>query len=304
MAMSGGTSIGATPSESALPFVSVIVPVFNGADNIGTLLQALRAQSYPADRREFIIVDDCSTDTTVGAIEACGAEFRVVRCERNGGSYTARNHGLRAAVGSVIAFTDADCRPDLQWLAEGVQALTRQGGGLVAGAVSITPTDASSAIQRYDATFGIQQAFFAKKLQFGATANLLVERRVVTRVGGFDASLRSGGDRKFCRAAVALGETFGYCPLGVVRHLPRTSYSELAIKQIRISTGQVHIFPRWTRLYMFPLGARDPDSFDRSAFESCGAFFKARFRAVYYSLEFLHVLVYGWGCLGRREKNQ
>jgi hypothetical protein len=161
-------------------------------------------------------------------------------------------------------------------------------------------TDAASAIQQYDATFGIQQAYFARKLQFGATANLLVERRVLARVGGFDSSMRSGGDRKFCRAAVALGEAFGYCPSSVVRHVPRRSYGALAIKQIRISAGLVHLFPRWTRLHIFPLGARDPESFDAGAFASCNAFFRARFRAIYYSLEFLHLLVYGWGCLARR----
>lgn len=293
----------AANAPEVLPFVSVIVPVFNGAETIERLLEALKAQRYPADRREFIVADDASTDTTLATLERHASDFSVVACEDNRGSYNARNRAIEIAKGRFFAFTDADCMPDPDWLLEGVRALMIQGDGLIAGAVTITPTRSTSAIQRYDAFFGIQQAFFARKLQFGATANLFVDRTVLERIGGFDASLRSGGDRKFCRSGVQLGERFAYCPASIVRHLPRTSFSELVSKQIRISTGQVHIFPRWSRLYVFPLRARDPDIFDPQALAGENLAFRLRFRCIYYALEVLHVLAYGWGCLTKARKS-
>lgn len=297
--MNNPTPVSAAEAGSTQPFVSVIVPVYNGADTIGCLLDALAAQTYPADRCEFIVADDASTDRTVEIVQARGGRFKVVRCPSNQGSYTARNGGLAQACGQLIAFTDADCRPAPDWIERGVELWQREGAPLIAGAVVIRPEVPGSAIQCYDAFFGIQQAFFAKKLNFGATANLFVERAVVDRIGGFDASLRSGGDRKFCRDAAALGERLVYGPESVVYHPPRTSYRDLAIKQIRISKGHVRIFKPWARLYILPLHARDPESFDRSRFSAGGLAFKLRFKAVYYSLEMLHVWVYGWGCLMR-----
>jgi hypothetical protein len=288
--------------QAVWPFVSVIVPVFNGAETIEQLLEALKAQNYPAERREFIIADDASSDSTPTILARYADVCRIVVCADNLGSYNARNRAVELARGDVFAFTDADCRPDPNWLVEGVRALMRQGGGLVAGAVTITPTCRASAIQRYDAFFGIQQAFFARKLRFGATANLFAGRSALELIGGFDAGLRSGGDRKFCQIGVQRGLDFSYSPASIVRHLPRTSFAELARKQIRISIGQVHIFPRWSRLYVLPLRARDPEIFDAQALVAESLGFRLRFVCVYYALEVLHVLTYGWGCLTRLRK--
>jgi len=47
-----------------LPFVSVVIPVFNGEGTISRCLEALLRQSYPRDRYEIIVADDGSGDTT------------------------------------------------------------------------------------------------------------------------------------------------------------------------------------------------------------------------------------------------
>ncbi|PUE53044.1 hypothetical protein B9Z45_13170 [Limnohabitans sp. 2KL-17] len=282
-----------------LPLVTVIVPVFNGQATLPALLESLAAQDYRRDRLQVLIADDASTDRTLALLEPHRGTMEIVRQPVNGGSYAARNAALSRARGEVLAFTDADCRPDADWVSSGVRALQAQGSGLVAGAVAIEPVDRRSAVQRYDQAFGIQQAFFARRQRFGATANLFVDRRVLDKVPGFDERLRSGGDKAFCDASAAAGLPFSYAPDCRVRHAPRKSLRELAVKQARVAVGHVRIFPCWSRYRLVPLSTMPGESFDHAAFSrEPDAWFRWRFRALYYGLELVYLASYARGCLG------
>jgi hypothetical protein len=96
------------------PFVSIIVPVYNGSRSIDALLTSLLALDYPADRCEILIVDNKSTDDTCERVQ----RYPVTLLEETEiqSSYAARNRGIRAAKGGIIAFTDADCVADPDWL--------------------------------------------------------------------------------------------------------------------------------------------------------------------------------------------
>ena len=88
--------------------VSVIVPVYNGEVHLGECVDSLLSQSYPG--LEIILVDDGSTDSS-GALcdDYASREQRVVALHRpNGGLSAARNTGLDAATGELVAFVDAD----------------------------------------------------------------------------------------------------------------------------------------------------------------------------------------------------
>jgi glycosyltransferase involved in cell wall biosynthesis len=289
-----------SPDEyAALPPVTVIVPVFNGESTLPALLAALDAQTYPRDRMQVLVADDASTDGTAQLLAAHAPRVQAVRLERNAGSYAARNAALAQARGAIVAFTDADCRPKPDWLLRGVRALQRQGGGLVAGAVAIEPVARRSAVQRYDQAFGIQQAYFALRKRFGATANLIVDGRVFARVPSFDATLRSGGDKAFCDACSVAGEAFCYAPDCVVEHAPRARIRDLVTKQARIARGHVRIFPLWSRYRILPLSCHPRESLDYAAFCREGdAWFKLRFRTLYYGLECVYLLSYATGCIG------
>ncbi|WP_273523822.1 glycosyltransferase [Rhodosalinus sediminis] len=109
----------------ASPAVSVIVPVHDVAAHIGPCLQSLREQTFTDF--EVIVVDDGSTDGSDRAARAAVARdprFRLIR-QDNRGLSEARNAGLDAATGAVIAFVDGDDRvmPDF---------LARMHGALVA----------------------------------------------------------------------------------------------------------------------------------------------------------------------------
>lgn len=93
---------------SELPFISVIIPVRNGERYIAEALESIHAQQYEG-KIEVIVVDDGSTDRSVEQARAGsrGLALTVIRLPASGVA-TARNAGVRAAQGEIIAFLDAD----------------------------------------------------------------------------------------------------------------------------------------------------------------------------------------------------
>jgi glycosyltransferase involved in cell wall biosynthesis len=85
--------------------VSVIIPVHNGKSYLGEAIASARRQS-PAPL-EIVIVDDGSTDGTAAFVETLGSDIRLIR-QAHSGVTVARNRGLRAARGELIAFLDCD----------------------------------------------------------------------------------------------------------------------------------------------------------------------------------------------------
>jgi glycosyltransferase involved in cell wall biosynthesis len=91
----------------------VIIPAYNRAAEIGVAIASVLEQSFTDF--ELIVVDDLSTDGTVAAVEAIAdPRLRLVRRQYNGGPGAARNSGVLASRGEIIAFLDSD---DL-WLPE------------------------------------------------------------------------------------------------------------------------------------------------------------------------------------------
>src|SRR5437867_843258 len=97
------------------PAISVIVPAFNAARTIADCVRALQRQTVCSDQYEIIVVDDGSTDDTAQVAEVAGAQ--VIR-QQNQGPAAARNTGVAAARGELVLFTDADCVPSNDWVAQ------------------------------------------------------------------------------------------------------------------------------------------------------------------------------------------
>jgi len=108
---------------SHFPFVSIVIPTYNGRALLAVCLPSLRAQSYPADRFEVIVVDDASSD---GTVEYLAAEFpwvRVAALTQNSGFIAACNAGVAAAQGEVLVLLNNDTEAEPGWLAALVTAL-------------------------------------------------------------------------------------------------------------------------------------------------------------------------------------
>ena len=87
--------------------VSVVVPIYNRAHLVPRVVGSICAQTYR--NLEIILADDCSTDDLESAVAALeDPRVRIVRREQNGGVAAARNTGVDAAQGELIAFHDSD----------------------------------------------------------------------------------------------------------------------------------------------------------------------------------------------------
>jgi cellulose synthase/poly-beta-1,6-N-acetylglucosamine synthase-like glycosyltransferase len=102
-------------SETKLPTFSIIVPVKNEEKVIGRLLDALAKLNYPADKKEIIVVEDGSTDTTSDICAACAEDpntnLRVLHKPFSNGKPSALNYGIERARGEIIGVFDADSLP-------------------------------------------------------------------------------------------------------------------------------------------------------------------------------------------------
>jgi glycosyltransferase involved in cell wall biosynthesis len=229
-------ALAARPTER--PRASVIIPIYNDANRLTRCLAALEAQTYPRTDFEIIAVDNGSTDN----LAEVAAQFPQVRflSEPTPGSYAARNRGLAAAAGEFIAFTDADCVPDPQWLANGVDALRRdERCGLVAGGIRVTfaSPDRPTLCELYDSIFDFDQERFIARSHFGCTANAMTHAYVLRDVGPFDGRMRSVGDRDLGNRIAAAGYRLVFAEQVVVSHPGRRTIGALLRKRVRVAGG-------------------------------------------------------------------
>ncbi|MCM8781787.1 MAG: glycosyltransferase [Candidatus Omnitrophica bacterium] len=89
-----------------MPFISVVIPVYNGEETIKRCMEAVRGQDYPKDRYEVIVVDDGSIDET-RTIAQKYADI-VISHSKNLGLSRARMDGMKVAKGEIIVNTDSD----------------------------------------------------------------------------------------------------------------------------------------------------------------------------------------------------
>lgn len=221
-----------------IPFVSVIIPVFNDSLRLRRCLEALARQSYPRSRYEVVVVDNGSDEDIGALVEAFPGV--VFGREAQPGSYAARNTALELARGDVLAFTDSDCVPNPNWVARGVDALRRNpDDGLVAGQVELffERPDRPTSVELFESVTAFPQQKYVQKYHYGATANVFTWRRVFEQVGPFNAALKSGGDREWGQRVHSAGFGVGYANDAVVEHPARRSFDEMYRKIARVTGG-------------------------------------------------------------------
>ncbi|MBD2437080.1 glycosyltransferase [Nostoc sp. FACHB-110] len=225
-------SVNATTVHSFLPMVSVVVPIYNGELDLPALINCLSSQTYPKDRVEYLLVDNNSSDRTLTLIQEAAANspitIKPLSENKIQSSYAARNTGIRAAQGEIIAFTDADCHPQPQWLELLIQPFVSTDVVIVAGEITALP--GNTLLEQYaemHQTLSQQHTLAHPFGAYGQTANLAIRRLGLEKAGLFRPYLTTGGDADICWRI--LQQNIGrleFAPQAIVQHHHRTTLKE------------------------------------------------------------------------------
>ena len=228
-----------------LPFVSIVVPVYQAEETIERCLQSLLAQDYPEHRREILIVDNNSRDRTPELVK----KYPVKRLfEKSQGVCYARNRGLAEAQGELLAYTDSDCFAEKDWISRLVEAFNEEGIGGVGGHVE--PYPSNNIIEKYIAAKEIlsQEVMFRQKENsppFFITANVIYRTDILRRLGGFDNFFKTAGeDADLSWRIVEAGYRLKMAPRAVVYHKHRSNLKKLWGQMFSYGVGTTALFKK------------------------------------------------------------
>lgn len=199
--------------------VSVIVPVRNGRADLARLVQALEAQTLPRSEFELVLGDDGSTDGSTDELDGRDGWIHVAPGPpRN--AYAARNRAVARSNGRILAFCDADCVPEPEWLERG---LARCGDrDIVAGRIRFDVPE-----QRTVWTLLDMDSYKDHERQVrngtAETANLFVSRALFDEAGGFADDYDAFADFEFVQKCTAAGASLGFASDVVVHHPTRNA---------------------------------------------------------------------------------
>ena len=216
---------------------TVIIPTYKDWPRLQMCLDALALQSMPAAEFEVLVANNNRGADLPGDLRLA-ANVQVIWAEQPG-SYAARNAVLPHAKGEVLFFTDSDCIPDPDWLRLGVAHLALlPEQDRIAGCIALFPAGVDWLPEEiYDRLVWLKQTEYAKA-GWGTTANLVVRRSLMDRVGPFDARMFSGGDKEWNLRANAAGSKVHYDAQVIINHPARGSFDELALKRRRLTGGK------------------------------------------------------------------
>ncbi|MEE8574989.1 MAG: glycosyltransferase, partial [Thermodesulfobacteriota bacterium] len=181
-------------------FFSVIIPAFNEAGQIGSCIDSIKTNKVEGVQLEIIVVDNCSTDSTVEVAREHGA--KVIE-DITGNISTMRNTGVSAANGEIYAFLDADMKVPADWLKTSAEYFAGGFTGAM-GFVDRVPNGAGWVAR----TWGSRKYLSPEKVvevDFLTSRNLLVNRSVFSEINGFDTLLETSEDKDFVYRIIKAG---------------------------------------------------------------------------------------------------
>ena len=234
------------PGELGWPSVSVVVCTHNGAATLRECLEGVAELDYPDF--ECIVVDDGSTDGSGDIAGELGA--RVIRTEREGLG-NARNRGLEAARGELVAYLDDDARPDRNWLTYLATSFMSTPHAALGGP-NIPPEDETgfaSCVAR--APGGPNHVLVSdREAEHVPGCNMVFRRGALEQVGGFDPRFRAAGDDvDICWRLHERGWTIGFVPAAFVWHRRRRTLRAFLRQQHGYGEAEALLEQKWPEKY-------------------------------------------------------
>lgn len=250
-------------ADTAAPRVSVVICTRNRAAQLRqALLAVLSSEGLAASDYEVLVVDNGSTDETRLVVEevqrvsnlAQGPRVAYVS-EPNVGLSRARNAGVRAAAGTVVAFTDDDCVPSREWLRRLLEVfgeaprpdvvfgrVEADGPAIGLDGLSVKDTHGAAWYEPPKTPVG-----------FGHGNNFAVRAAVFGRMAGFDPLLGAGGalgageDCDFAYRVHASGGCLLFDSRPCVRHATRTDERDAARTYVNYARGRGAFYAKHIR---------------------------------------------------------
>ena len=199
----------------------MIVPVRDGEPTIAGCLDAILATDFPEGRREILVVDNGSSDGTPALIQS--RPVRYLREPKRGVS-NARNRGIAESSGEILAFVDADCLVEPQWLTELIRPFEDPQVGSVAGDLQHVPAKTAAERQAARLLGNWQRFAFNSNPAYPITANAAYRRDVLERIGTFDPHMTRAQDVELgLRFQERSGRRLAYAETATARHRNRTT---------------------------------------------------------------------------------
>lgn len=233
--------------ENSTPFVSIIIPVRNEGSILGKCLESIQALDYPKDKIEIIVADGVSGDNSRQIAVDFGAV--VVENERKIVA-SGRNSAFKIAKGEIIAFTDADCRLDKNWLKEALKYFNDAAVAGVGGP-NFTPDEESDFGKAVGFVFG--ERIFAGGSTYARAfktvqevralpgCNAIYRRAVLDKVMPQDETLLTCDDVEMNKKITDSGYKLLYTPDVYVWHYRRPTFRKLFKQVYRFSIGRVQL---------------------------------------------------------------
>jgi len=218
-----------TTTTEIVPEISVIIPHYNDPVRLRRCLSELQQNNIGGV--EILVVDNGSTDP----LDPLAAEFPTVRflVETEKGAGPARNRGVKESRAPVLAFIDADCVPERDWLDRVRDVAPR--ADLIGGRVSVfdeTPPPRTGA-QAFEAVFAFNFRSYIEDKGFSGAGNLVTHRSVFDAVGPFGKGFSE--DTEWTQRAVAQGYRLIYADELRVGHPSRNDWPALRHKWRRLT---------------------------------------------------------------------
>jgi len=225
------------------PMISVVVCSYNAERTMEPCLHSLQNLPYP--NYEVIVVNDGSTDRTLEIARRYeGGRIRVID-QKNMGLSAARNVGIAASRGEIVAFTDSDCVVDPDWLT--YLAYKFQAGFVAVGGPNFPPPEDSLvpsavAVSPGGPTHVLLNDDVAEHIP---GCNMAFRKSALEEINGFDALFSAAGDDvDLCWRLQNAGYAIGFSPAAMVWHFRRNTVRAYLKQQMGYGKAEALLFSK------------------------------------------------------------
>lgn len=240
--------------------ISVIIPVRNAEASIAELVGRVKEQEPQDIQFEIVVVDDGSTDRTVGEAEDAGARV-IHRQNETGNPAAARNLGAREAVGELLVFLDDDCTPGPDWMRRIIEHI--ENGEVCVGGALAMPSGMSITARAdyYNGWYHVHEKMPMRRDTQHPPCNLAVLKEVFLSAGGYceeEGIAYSHEELQWQAKLKDGGQTILFDPQAYAEHRNRPGFRQILRRNYRWAYHAIESkaklgITRWPWLYRYPV---------------------------------------------------